>query len=92
MYPSEKPSVLYENRYCNQNEFDIVVLGKRNKSTNETVTISCPDFIATVERSLIPPPRNFRKTVFIGSDIYTLDEDFNKKVYKNIFKVYSKKT
>ena len=87
MIPSVKPSVLYENRYCNQDEFDIYILGVRNKSTNATVTISCPDFKATVERSLIPPPRNFRNTVFIGSDIYISDEDFNKKVYKNIFKV-----
>ena len=44
MISSVKPSVLYENRYCNQEKFDIHVLGKRNKSTNETVTIKCPDF------------------------------------------------
>ena len=34
MILSVKPSVLYENRYCNQDEFDIVVLEKLNKSTN----------------------------------------------------------
>ena len=27
-----KPSVLYENRYCNQDEFDIVICGVRLKS------------------------------------------------------------
>ena len=67
-------------------------MGQRNKSTNETVTVSCPDFKTTVERSLIPPPRNFRKTVSIGSDVYIFDEGLNKKVYKNIFEVYIKKT
>ena len=57
-------------------------MGQRNKSTNETVTVRCPDFKTTVERSLIPPPRNFRKTVLIGSDVYIFDEDFNKKLIK----------
>ena len=47
MITSVKSPVLYEHRYCNQDEFDIHVLGKRDKSTNKIVTISCPDFETT---------------------------------------------
>ena len=44
MIPSVKYSVLYENRYCNQDEFDISVFEGRSKSssTNEVFTKSCP--------------------------------------------------
>ena len=47
MIPSVKYSVLYENRYCNQDEFDISVFRGRIEfsSTNEVITfiLSCPD-------------------------------------------------
>ena len=34
----------------------------------------------------------YRKSVLIAYDVYIFDEDFNKKVYKSIYKLYSKKT
>ena len=87
MLPSVKSSVLYESRYCNQDEFDISVFrGKcRYESTNEVITINCPDFKTSVENSLISAHMQSRKTIFIGSDAYLLYEN-----YQYTFNVYSK--
>ena len=39
-----RPSVLYENRYCDQNEFDIIINhedGESKGSTDSTIKIVC---------------------------------------------------
>ena len=94
MIPNVKPSVLYESRCCNQDEFDVAVFGGRNKvgCANEFITISFPDLKTSVERSLIPPRRHLEKTVLIGSEVYIFDRVFNKGVCSSTFEMYSKKT
>ena len=89
MIPSVKFSILYENRYCNQDEFDIYVFEGRSKSssTNEVFTISCPDLKTSVECSLISAQRKSKKPILIGSDAYLLHRDCH-----NTFDVYSKNT
>ena len=50
-YCRDKPSVLYENRYCNQDEFDIILCGERNSDyspTNEVIKLKGPEFQASV--------------------------------------------
>ena len=90
MIPRVKPSVLYEIRYCNQNEFDLCVFNSRKNCTNENVTISFIDFKISVTLNYIPPSRNARKTVVLGRDIYMLDKIRGKGIHTNIFEVYSK--
>ena len=43
--------VLYENRYCNQDEFDIVVCGgeNRNSVTNAVTLLKGPDFQTSIK-------------------------------------------
>ena len=44
---SQIPKVLYENRYCNQKEFSILVCGgkdKNGKITNEVLELEVPSF------------------------------------------------
>ena len=61
----DKPSVLYENRYCNQDEFDIVVCGGKNKNamTNNVTKLIGPDFKASVKLSPMLTPRNSKKNI-----------------------------
>ena len=49
----DKPSVLYENRYCNQDEFDNFVFGGKNKNaiSNEVTKLQGPDFKTSVKLS-----------------------------------------
>ena len=45
--PTDVPKVLYENRYCNQEGFSILVCGGRNKKykdTNQVLEIKIPSF------------------------------------------------
>ena len=79
-----KPSVLYENRFCDQNEFDIIINhddGENKDATNskiqiETTYVKCNIF-------LIPLTANhcFAKTAAIGSDMFVLNGS-DKKVRK----------
>ena len=70
-----RSSVLYENRYCDQNEFDIIMNdeGKENKgSTNSFIKIDRVDVKLNVV--LIPILRNrcYAKTAVIDSGIFLL--------------------
>ena len=86
----DKPSVLYENRYCNQDEFDIVVCGGKNKNamTNNVTKLIGPDFKASVKLSPMLTLRYSSKTAVIGSNIYLLGGFSN----WSPFEMYSAKT
>ena len=54
------PSILYENRFCNQDEFDIVLCGGRkrnNCATNEIIKLKGPEFQASIELTPMLAPR-----------------------------------
>ena len=71
-----RPSVLYENRYCDQNEFDIIINHECNESeesTNQTIQIESDNVNCNVV--LIPVSANYyyAKTAAICSDIFVLN-------------------
>ena len=69
------PSVLYENRFCNQDEFDVVLCGGRKSNyspTNEVVKLKAPTFQTPYKLTPMLTPRSFSETAVIGSDIYVL--------------------
>ena len=85
---NEISSVLYENRYCNQDEFDIAICG----TTKEVMELRGPDFITSVKLSPMLRSIYFCYTTVIGSVIYVIDvRDTNvNKPYS--FQLYSKNT
>ena len=72
-----KSSVLYENRYCNQDQFHVAVFVGRKKigCKSEIITIICLDFNVSVKTSLIPTKPHTRNTISIGPDIYVISSD-----------------
>ena len=69
-----KPSVLYENRYCNQDEFDIVVCGGINENgiPIEVTKLTGPSFRNSVKLSPMLIPRYSSRTAVVGSNLYLL--------------------
>ena len=61
----DKPSILYENRYCNQDEFDIVVCGGINENgiPNEVTKLTGPSFRNSVKLSPMLIPRSSKKNI-----------------------------
>ena len=66
----DKSSVLYENRYCNQDEFDIVICGGENyqtyKPTNEVTKLLGPDFNTSVQLTPMQTDRTSSKIAVVG--------------------------
>ena len=84
------PSVLYESRYCNQEEFDVFICGgsiKRNV-TNEVTELKGPDIVISTLRPMLTK-RYLHKSAVVGSDIYILggyDENYS---WTSSFEMYS---
>ena len=79
-----KSSVLYENRYCDQNEFDIIINYDGNGSKDSTSTvINMQSADANFKVNLIPivEPRFEAKTAVVGSNLFFLCRS-DKKVKK----------
>ena len=79
-----RPSVLYENRYCVQNEFDIIINHQGNKSkdsTNNIKQIESADVKCNVVWIPMSANHCYAKTAAIGSDIFVLNGS-DKKVRK----------
>ena len=79
-----KPSVLYENRYCNQNEFEIIInhVGNKSKdSTNSVINIETAGVKYNVVLIPMSPNHYYAKTAVVASDIFVLDGS-DKKVRK----------
>ena len=87
----DKPSVLYENRYCTQDEFDIVVCGgKKEKGIPiEATKLIGPNFRNSVKLSPMLTPRYSNKAAVIGSNIYVFGGFSN---WSSSFETYSANT
>ena len=73
MIPGVKSSILYENRYCNENEYDIsVFVVNIGSGKKENFTLSCSDLKITVKRKLISAHKISRKNILICSDVYLI--------------------
>ena len=92
-YCRDKPSVLYENRYCNQDEFDIVVCGGINENgiPNEVTKLTGPSLRNSVKLSPMLIPQNSSKTTVIGSNIYVLGGYVGVNDWSVSFEMYSPK-
>ena len=96
IFPSRGiPSALYENRFCNQDEFDIVSCGGRKSkhvATNEVIKLKAPEFQTSYKLTPMLKPRSFSRIAVIGSDIYVLggyDENYE---WTSSFEMYSSET
>ena len=69
-----RPSVLYENRFCNQDEFNIVVCGRRNKSgeIDKVFQLIGPDYKTSVELSPMSISNYDSSKAVVSSDVYVL--------------------
>ena len=58
LFPIHVPSVLYENRYCNQEGFSILVCGGRDRNgnmTNKVLEVKVPSFEVAEFPSMVKP-------------------------------------
>ena len=86
---------MYENRYCSQDDFDIVICGGIKKiegTTNEVMELKGPDFTTSVKLSPMHRSIYFCDTTVIGSEIYVLDVDNTSVNIPYSLGVYSKNT
>ena len=94
------PKVLYENRYCNQDDFSVLVCGGKNKSNIVVDTVyklksskfNCEKF------ACMPNELYCCKTAIVNSDLFVLggysqNGEFNKSIIKlcNKTKTWSSK-
>ena len=88
-----RSTVLYEIRYCSQDEYNIVVCGGKDENwdvTNEVREIKGPDFQKFSEMTPMVKPRMiFINTAVVGSDLYVFGGDRDKTCS---FEIYSAKT
>ena len=71
-----KLPVLYENRYCNQNKFDIIINYEGNESkdsTNSIINIERADVKCNAVLIPVSANRCYTKTAVIGSDIFVFN-------------------
>ena len=92
------PKVLYENRYCNQEGFSILICGGKDKKeniTNEVLELKTPSFKVNKFLSMVQP-HCYSDLVVIKSDVLAvgksteLIESLNKSVVT--VEIYSGKT
>ena len=70
-----RPSVLYENRYCDQNEFDIIINFEEREikdTTNSIFQTKNDNVKCNVVLISILANRCFAKTAVVGSDIFVI--------------------
>ena len=68
------PKALYENRYCNQDDFSVLVCGgidKNYKTVKSICKFYCPKFECE-EFISMPNPLKYCKTAIINSDLFDL--------------------
>ena len=90
------PTVLYENRYCDQDGFSILVCGGENKNAalNDVYELKGPDFMPTKFPSMLEP-RSLCETAVISSDIFVVGSYFSNNVARVTscsVEIFSKKT
>ena len=70
-----RPLVLYENRYCDQNEFDIIINFEEREikdTTNSIFQTKNDNVKCNVVLISILANRCFAKTAVVGSDIFVI--------------------
>ena len=71
----DRPSVLYENRYCDQNEFNIII-SNESKVTKDFTNCVIKIYRSDVKLNVVLIPmlanRSYAKRAVIGSDIFLL--------------------
>ena len=81
------PEVLYENRYCNQNDFSIVICGGKNKRfkiVNDVYELKRSNFNSCKLPSMLEARREC-KTAVINSDIFAVGGYSD--CYKDLFTI-----
>ena len=84
------PKVLYENRYCNQDDFSIVICGGRNivdddvKIVDDVYELKGTNFKSSKLPCLLEARRNCQ-TAVVNSDIFAVGGCTNK--YKSLFSI-----
>ena len=72
--PTNVPKVLYENRYCNQEGFSVLVCGgkdRNNEDSNKVLEIKIPSFEVTEFPPMMKPHIRL-KLATINSEIFAI--------------------
>ena len=88
--PTDVPKVLYENRYCNQEGFSVLVYRGQDKSyevTNQVLEIKIPSFQVTEFPPMVKPHNRLRATttyetftIVKGKNVYEQLSNFRTSV------------
>ena len=95
--PAKVPKVLYENRYCNQEDFSILVCGGIDEDyecINPVFKFKISSFEGTDFPSMEKPHHSL-KIATIKSDIFAFEDNFSKERNKSNYasvEIYSDKT
>ena len=76
LIPFYVPKVLYENKYCNQEGFSILICGGKNKNgknTNEVLELEIPSFKLFKFPSMVEP-HCYLELISIKSDIIAIGD------------------
>ena len=76
------PTVLYENRYCDQDDFSILICGGENENRealNDVYELKGPDFVPMKFPSMLEP-RSLCETAVISSDIFVVGGSLSNNV------------
>ena len=83
------PKVLYENRYCNQDDFSVLVCGGRNKKREVVYKLyGCE--LNSKKCTYIPKVLTKCKIAAINSDLFVLGECSITRTYKSVRKLFIK--
>ena len=88
------PSILYENRYCYQNNISVLFcVGKTNnrKIVKSAFEIDGPELICK-NYKYIPNASHNSKTFLVNSDLYVFDEDIQSSKFKCCVRKFCNKT
>ena len=92
---SDVPKVLYENRYCNQEGFSVLICGGLNRNrklTNQVLEVKFPSF-EVVEFQFMTQPHICLKVATINSEIIAFIDSNEQLGYScTSVEVYSEKT
>ena len=98
LVPFHVPKVLYENRYCNQEGFSILICGgndKNEKTTSEVFELEIPSLKVNKFPSMVKPYFHFvlatikSKILAVGNSL-KINEFLDESLH--FFEVYSEKT
>ena len=98
LIPFQAPKVLYENRYCNQEGFSILICGGKDKNgeiTNKVFELEISSFKVHKFSSMIKP-HNYLNLVNVKSDILAISDEkkFGESLDNSVIsaEIYSEKT